>query len=485
MSAYSFRITTNGVLRNYRSNLYKSYNTLNTAMTRLQTHREYNSYAEDPTSANTAFQLRRSIWRTNDQLNNTNNTIGIYDTAYTAMDSICDGNDSRPGFDAIKEKLEVLNGPTGDGRVPLGQTLLSTAESIVQVMNSQYAGNFVFAGADGHNVPFTWEETEDGSKVLLYRGVNVNTPNPELVNQFTEEIHAEEMAAKPNAKPSESNVETQDILNEAGDTVIGKRTITYTKDDATDPLSDTVVTTKEEYYKLDGDNKPKQKVDANGDKVVDADGKPVYEVDPAQNKDPEETRVQSSAKAFEEKYGVSLEQATKDYEKMQKMLGEHTYVDIGLGFKEENGEVVPTSAYDTCLHGPEILGWGVDEDGDPKNIVSLMWELGKIAQRCNAEDGKFAPGDEERANVLCDKLKTSLDKVSEQHVKLTAETKYLYSNVEILTNARDALDSQRAEIEQVKPALAIEEMSWANYAYNAALKIGNTILSQSLIDYMS
>ena len=35
------------------------------------------------------------------------------------------------------------------------------------------------------------------------------------------------------------------------------------------------------------------------------------------------------------------------------------------------------------------------------------------------------------------------------------------------------------------PAEAITQMNWSQYCYNAALRIGNQILSQSLIDYMN
>ena len=39
-------------------------------------------------------------------------------------------------------------------------------------------------------------------------------------------------------------------------------------------------------------------------------------------------------------------------------------------------------------------------------------------------------------------------------------------------------------MEQVDLAEAITDFSWEQYCYNAALKIGNQLLSQSLIDYM-
>ena len=41
------------------------------------------------------------------------------------------------------------------------------------------------------------------------------------------------------------------------------------------------------------------------------------------------------------------------------------------------------------------------------------------------------------------------------------------------------------DLEQVDLAEAITNLSWQQYCYNSALKIGNQLLSQSLIDYMS
>lgn len=416
MSTYSFRITTNGVMRNYRSNLYKSYNTLNTAMERLQTHREFNSYAEDPSAANQAFQLRRSIWRTNDQLNNTNNTVGIFKTAFAAMGSICDGNADHPSFDEIADSLNLITGTTGSGRAPLGQTLVSTADSIMQMMNSQYAGDFIFAGADGKNIPFTWGTNLNDEPVVLYRGVDLNTPDLETLDESEKEKLEKWLA---------------------------------------------------DYDKWETDHQ-----------IWENNGKP----DP----EPPKPMKPGTATRFENKYGMTYKDAKDNYEKIQKMLGEHTYVDIGLGLQEDaNGEVIPTSAYDSCVRGLEVVGWGVDEDGDSKNIINLMRELGEIAKRCDPDTGAFAEGDEDRAVLLAGKMRTALDSVAEHYVEISAEVKYLDSNVDLLTNSRDSLDTQRAEIEQVKPALAIEEMNWANYSYQAALKIGNSILSQSLIDYMN
>ncbi len=351
----NFRITTNGVMRNYRSNLNGSYRKLYNSMIKVQTHRQFNSYAEDPAAASRAFQLRRSMWRADDQIKNNNHLSGIYQTAVSALKSVVDADpesDTDNSFDGIKDSLGGITGTAGAGRRSLGQTLMAKADSIVQMMNSQYGDKYIFAGADGLNVPFTWGENNE----LLYRGVDV------------------------------------------------------TKGDAA---------------------------------------------------------------------------AANPLEALKAMDGETVYVDIGLGLEEDaNGEIVATSAYNSALSGLSILGYGADGDGDSKNLAVLMKELGSIFNRCSDNGSYQSAEDEKRAEALVGKLNGALDRVSEEYVNIDADSQYLDANLKQLQNTRDNLDEQRAAIEQIDPADAITEMLWGQYCYNAALKIGNDVLSQSLIDYM-
>ncbi len=392
----SFRITTNGVMRSYRANLNKSYKKLSDSMTQVQTHRQFNSYAEDPAAASRAFQLRRSIWRTDDHLTNNKHLTGIYNTAFSALKSMIDGDpesDVDTSFDGIKESLAGITGTAGAGRRPLGQTMMSMSDAIVQLMNSQYGENYVFAGADGLNVPFEWGKDENGGAVLLYRGINVDTTMPDK---------------------GES-----DFANPADF----------------------------EAYK----------------------------------------------KEFQDKYGVSYEDAVENSSKLWKLDGtnpdgEHVYVDIGLGLEEDaqTGELISTSAFDSSLSGITVLGYGTDEDGDSKNLAVLMKDLGRIFNNCDAKTGEYSsPEDEATAERLVGKLRDALDRVGEQYDKISADAGYLKTNETLLNNTRADLEEQRASIEQIDPADAITDMMWGQYCYNAALKIGTSVLSQSLIDYMN
>ena len=47
------------------------------------------------------------------------------------------------------------------------------------------------------------------------------------------------------------------------------------------------------------------------------------------------------------------------------------------------------------------------------------------------------------------------------------------------------LQTQIVDMEDVDQADAITAYSWAQYCYNTALKVGNSVLSQSLMDYLN
>ena len=63
-----FRITTNMMMNTYRFNLMNSNKHLSDSVEKVQTKRNFNSYAEDPASASQAFRLRRDWWQTGNQI---------------------------------------------------------------------------------------------------------------------------------------------------------------------------------------------------------------------------------------------------------------------------------------------------------------------------------------------------------------------------------------------------------------------------------
>lgn len=367
------RITSNAMMKNYKSNLMKSTNVLYNSMTQVMTQRKFNSYAEDPAAATQAFQLRRSAWRTESQIENSQTVTHKFNTAYEAVDSI---------FETVTtitkdETLRALNAPTGGGRKSLGILLGQRAEDLVQSLNAKYGDNFIFAGNDGENVPFSWDEA---TGQLLYRGVNVNAgsvPEP-------------------------------------------------TTPEPIDPTDPNISDEWKAYYK---------------------------------------------------------DQA--DLAKLQQMMKETTYVDLGMGLQEDAaGNIISTSAFNSALSGLSITGFGVDEEGLPNNVVSIVKELSDILGRCDDNGNWASTEDQERAVALQKKLDTSLGDITSQHTELSTKVSFLNTNEERLKSTADTLNTQIVGVENVDMADAITAMSYAQYCYNAALRVGTNILSQSLIDYM-
>lgn len=389
-----YRITTGGLMYSYKASLQGSYKNLADAMEKVETHRQFNSYAEDPAAAAKAFQTRRSQWRTDDQLQNNERVLAEVQQAMSCLDKVKNSLAEILGEDGA---LRGLNSPTGAGRQPLGQTILTAAEAAVQNMNTRYGDTFIFAGADGLNVPLTWGDNGE----LLYRGVPVDGANTKAI-----EAKAKEVA---------------DGLG-----------LDETADDYQEKYDEAYQKAYDEEY----------------------------------------------AKVYKENMGY-----------LDKMMNEKTYVDLGMGMKEDqDGNAIGASMYNSALSALNFLDFGVDEDGDPKNVVSLMKEIGELLKATDADTGDYSdePGKtEEDLNRLCGKLRSAIDRMNIEYVELDTQGTFLNTNDKRLTDLSDTLEEQRSSLEDIDPVNAITCMMYAQYCYNAALQIGNSVLNKTLIDYMN
>lgn len=169
-----------------------------------------------------------------------------------------------------------------------------------------------------------------------------------------------------------------------------------------------------------------------------------------------------------------------------EMAKEVAYVDIGLGMQlDENEQVVPSTAFNSAISGVGLLGYGKDENGVQNNMIGIISELGEIYTRANPETGELSTDDQERASALFDKMQDSNSEFRSNWTKLDTQTQFLKSNDTRLTSTGDTLQTQFEGLDRVDLADALTTFAYAQYSYNAALRVGNDILSQSFIDYMS
>lgn len=402
-----FRITTNMMMNTYRYNLMNSTNTLSDSIDKVQTKRNFNSYAEDPAAASQAFRLRRQWCQTSSQLDNTDATYSKFHTAWTNLAGIItDLSDANGRVSAIRGNSDT----SGESRSALAQVLRETADSVVESMNQKVGEQFIFAGNDGLNVPFTWNE--DHTK-LYYRGVNVNAGGVQ--------------------KPTTTAPAWASNALESG---------TYLPQ-----------------------------------------GMPSSSADP------------------DEQEWIDYYRDQADVKKLEIMNKEELPLDMGMGLKEINGVLVNGSAFDSALRGISFLNYGVDDKtGDPNSLPLVMRELADVFQAWDEDidpqgynpdlAGPSAQGltkDELQAKAyrLMDKLNAAQEHTTEKYVELDAKSSFLKSNSSRLSTEVTNLNEQVLNVEQIDLADAITQLSWDQMCYNAALKIGTQLLSQSLIDYMN
>lgn len=584
----NFRITTNGLFRTYRKNLYKNNQKLGDSMTKVQTQRNFNTYAEDPASAAKAWRLRRSYWLTGDQIDNNNYIINKFESAYSAMATIVDGDatNGELGLNGILTAIEGVGDTAGASRNALGEQLIRTAENMVSMMNSKYGDEFIFAGADNANIPFAWQ----GDR-LFYRGVDVGTEQAKLPEDFgltsrdffdynlTSSVLED---ADKATMPKPLSKDEFDVMQASGNkyfkqygsyesyqrsyvdqnreskdkNLIKLSTEGYTDADYAKAFAeaeelyekfsaqqgnqidlrkahlDKPLSVEEfaewkyplgsyEEYSKRPENAGKTLGDYNAEKLANiekvtndtgTDGYSAYRkayVDGNRDSDDPTLVRLKNAKAegtdyaaafaeaeelykklngfkeymsgYESRNPFSYETGVENCRKLEKMSNETTYVDIGLGEKEsDRGEMIPGSAFNSSISGLEFLGYG--EHG---NLALIVRELGNIFCRADANTGSYkSDGDAERASELLDELQAAVRYSQGQHVQLSADSQYLRANLDQLRGNKERLDEQIVDTEDMEMADAITQMTWTQYCYNAALRIGNELLSQSLLDYM-
>lgn len=166
----------------------------------------------------------------------------------------------------------------------------------------------------------------------------------------------------------------------------------------------------------------------------------------------------------------------KNANRLKDLANDHTYIDLGFGMSfDANGVVSSSSAFDTALPGIAAVGYG-KEDGISNNIIVL---IGKMADTLEADT--FNAGEFEK---YWTRLSDKSDDLQDQFTKIGAKGQLLTATTTKLENEKENIEIQYKDAMGVNAAKAITDYSYAQYVYNAALKVGTSILSPSLLDFM-
>lgn len=212
------RITTGMAMNTYRYNLQLSTSNFSNAQNTVLTHRKFNSFSDDPSSAIQAWRVRRAMTDVGSYQKNNSDTYTRVNIAWVTMGKV---KNEIADPDGRGSAIYGLNGPTASARPELGKVLSNTAESVIHAMNSAKSGeNFVFSGDDELNAPFSW--SKDGT-ILYYRGVDVNAGS------------VKSPAEVPNWGEISEKTGCPEFMPENGKNAIEDAWIAYYRDAAMDP----------------------------------------------------------------------------------------------------------------------------------------------------------------------------------------------------------------------------------------------------------
>lgn len=444
------RITTNAMIRNYSTGLNKALGDLDSDRNTVASGRNFNKISENPASAMKSFKLRSNFARTDVQIENTKDSQEKFDAVTL---NVLNCSSMTKTF--LTTRLRAVNAPTSsfETRQAYKNEVDQLIDSFLQQMNGTYNENFIFGGASTKDLPF---EKVDGE--ILYRGLPVNTQTyltRDEVSDILSGIEAGQQAVDSNGNPVVDDA-NQPVLVKPEDGGLG-----LTGTALTDALKAIMGEEKTiSYDKLAAALENEDVIKKLGTGATDAD---------------KLISGQSNV------YKLKLNSGIDNQLKYNTYMNEHSYRDIGFGMKEENGKIVSTSAFDAAVNGLQVFGHGVDEDGLPNNIVALAQELSNLLGK-----EEIVGEDLEKFGKIIDKFpQAHSDMVDNGLAALGTKAAFLENTHDLLTETSQILNEQISNLDFCDPAEAITNLMWSQYTYNATLKVGNTLLSNSFIDFMS
>ncbi|MEG2429130.1 MAG: flagellar hook-associated protein FlgL [Oscillospiraceae bacterium] len=453
------RITTGMITSQYMRNLNTTLSEFNYHTKRSTNFRRFNRASENPIAAARAFSLRRSYLRNDDYMQNALDATDFMKTADTALQSLVKITTEAGSEDC----LQAVNGTQSEQeREAIAAKLRKMQETIITQANTQYGDRYVFGGTTTTSPPFT--VGEDGA--LFYKDVNVTTGEHKGLDAVSS-------TANINSATIDFGVENGDIPNEY--TINIKEP--SVPPDATelnqiDPLKKeiTVYLTKN---------------DATPEKLQDAlQAIPVGNPLPPGTIDPTKITVKAGIAGSvlqgttETSGGVTaIPKGTKV--NLDKLANENMFVDLGLGLEFKNQNLNKQSAFDMAMPGISFLGYGKDDNGNPKNMYVL---LNEIATKLEKGDDEFNFDDTMKSiSTFQNSQKNLITKETEIGAK---ENFIEYAQIR-LKDAELTLNEKISNVEMVKPEEAITDFKMAEFTYMAALQMGSKIIQPSFLDYMT
>lgn len=156
---------------------------------------------------------------------------------------------------------------------------------------------------------------------------------------------------------------------------------------------------------------------------------------------------------------------------------ETRYVDLGLGLSfNSNDKLDAQSVFDISMPGIAMLGYGVDSDGQPKNVYSQLTQIVNLLKSDDFSMEKMTP--------LIGKIGDQKNNLLYNMTDTDSKTTFINFTKERLEDSKINLTTKMKQVETVEPSEAIMDFKMQEYAYMAALQMGSKIIQPTFLDFM-
>lgn len=455
----SMRITMGMVMSQYNKNLNRSLNSLNEANLRELNLRKFNKAAEDPFSASKAYRLRREYLRNESYQGD---LADAADQMLLAHTTILDVNKTLTEASS-GECLQAISDTTSDtGRSAIAKALRGLQQTLVSQLNTQFGDKYIFGGSNTSSVPFTVGSNGN----LLYRGIDVDTGEIEAGSTLSYN-GAQITLGDKQFNGYKIQVAT-DGVTPAVSADTGTKVLTVHVP-ATGAKNSDVLAALKASPSLTASDNPSVTFDLSKAAMSGDMNSPVT------------TAAQTATAAS----NIGATDADRKLA-FQKLMGEQTYVDIGMGLNfDSTGKINDQSVFNSSVPGISFLGCGTT-DGTQTGVSNNLYNLlGQIADKL---DGGSNPTG---FTYSYDEVKPYIDSFNKQQDVLLNKMTEVDAKYTFLTTTQKNLESVGDKVlekidstEYVKFEDAVTEQLSEQNAYNAALKVGAQILQPTFLDFM-
>lgn len=167
-----------------------------------------------------------------------------------------------------------------------------------------------------------------------------------------------------------------------------------------------------------------------------------------------------------------------DQAKLKAMSEEKAYVDLGFGLEFNPDDTLKdTSAFNVLIPGINFVGYGVDSEGKSNNLMNTLTKLADLLEK--------EPYDSASVKDYAKKLDTQRTTMLINITQMGSTTIFLQNTKSRLEDNEVLLNKKIEDTEYVDLAEQIMDFTEQQYVYQAALKMGGKVLSNSFIDYMN